>query len=110
MRLLVIGLLALIACQDSDVSRAVGARCDTSADCDDRCLPPSGDWPGGFCTIRCEVDLDCPGGAACIDEEGGVCAFSCLADAGCEFLGNGYTCKERNARGGVGTRMVCRGG
>jgi hypothetical protein len=102
-------MLALVACQDSDVSRAVGARCVDSSECDDRCLPPSGDWPGGFCTVHCEVDLDCPGLAVCIEEEGGICAFACSADPGCLFLGNGYKCVERDARGGAGKRMVCRG-
>lgn len=100
---------ALAACQSSDVSRELGARCDASDDCDDRCLPPSADWPDGFCTTRCETDNDCESGAACLEEEGGVCAFTCGIDIECGFLGSGYACKERGARGGAGTRMVCRG-
>ena len=102
-------VIALAACQSSLVSRELGARCDTSSECDDRCLMPGVDWPGGFCTIRCETDLDCPEQAACLEEEGGVCAYTCSADLGCTFLGQGYGCKERDARGGAGTRMVCRG-
>lgn len=105
----VVFVLALAACQDSDVSRELGARCDTSSECDDRCLMPGTDWPGGFCTVRCETDLDCDSDAACLEEEGGVCAFLCVDDAGCAFLGADYGCKERDARGGVGKRMVCRG-
>jgi|SRR4029079_12607662 len=101
--------LLLVACQHSDVSRELGARCLDSTECDDRCLGPNSDWPGGFCTIRCEQDYDCPEGV-CIDEEGGVCAFSCAADTACTFLGPGYHCIERDARGGVTKRMVCRGG
>lgn len=101
--------LALMACQDSDVTREVGARCSDSTECDDRCLAPGADWPGGFCTIHCELDADCPDGTACIEEEGGVCAFICFADPGCDFLGNGYLCKERDARGGITKRLVCRG-
>ena len=102
--------IVLAGCQSSDVSRELGARCDTRNDCDDRCLLPSADWPDGFCTIACETDLECPELAACLEEEGGVCAFLCTADPGCTFLGAGYTCKERDARGGAGKRMVCRGG
>ena len=106
---LAIAAALLLGCQDSYVSRELGARCDNSDECDDRCLGPSSDWPAGFCTIRCETDTDCPEDAACIEEEGGVCAYACVADVGCTFLGNGYGCRERAARGGVGTRMVCRG-
>jgi hypothetical protein len=102
--------IALAACQSSDVSRELGARCDSSDECDERCLLPGADWPGGFCTIHCETDVDCPSGAVCLEEEGGVCAFACGLDAECGFLGTGYTCKERDARGGAGKRMVCRGG
>ncbi|HEY5949183.1 MAG TPA: hypothetical protein VIV40_27005 [Kofleriaceae bacterium] len=110
MRWLTIVAIALAACQSSDVSRELGARCDRSNECDERCLQPSADWPDGFCTIACETDLDCPVDAACLEEEGGVCAFTCTIDASCTFLGPGYTCKERDARGGAGKRLVCRGG
>ena len=109
MRLAIIAI-ALAACQSSDVSRELGARCDSSSECDDRCLTPSADWPEGFCTIRCETDVDCPEDGACLEEEGGVCAFSCVDDLNCQFLGPSYACKERDARGGAGKRMVCRGG
>ncbi|HEX5060363.1 MAG TPA: hypothetical protein VFV99_13440 [Kofleriaceae bacterium] len=111
MRLAILATLALglAACQSSDVSRELGARCDNSNDCDVRCLSGA-DWPGGFCTIACETDVDCQADASCLEEEGGVCAFTCVSDAGCQFLGQGYTCKERDARGGAGKRMVCRGG
>ena len=76
---------------------------------DVRCLSGA-EWPGGFCTIACETDVDCQADAACLEEEGGVCAFTCTSDADCVFLGQGYACKERDARGGAGKRMVCRGG
>ncbi len=112
MRIAMITLaLALAACQSSDVSREVGARCDVAADCDERCLGPSTDWPGGFCSITCDSDGDCPTDAACIDEAGGgICAFTCLSDPQCSFLISGYTCHERDAHGGTpGKVMVCRG-
>lgn len=110
MRLLLLLALAS-ACQDSDVSRALGARCDRSAECEDRCLAPSEDWPGGFCTLTCDTDADCPNDAACIDESSsGVCAFTCVGDTGCVFLGGGYTCIERDAHeAGASPVKVCRG-
>jgi hypothetical protein len=102
-------LAPLAGCQDSEVSRVLGARCDRPADCDDLCLVPSEDWPGGFCTQRCTTDRDCPLDAACIEEDGGVCAFACDADPGCTFLGAGYECKQRDRTGDTGEVMVCRG-
>lgn len=110
MRLAVL-VIALAACQDADVSRAVGARCDRSAECDDRCLAPSEDWPGGFCTLDCDSDADCPADTACIQEEGGaVCAYTCVTDPGCAFLGTGYTCTERDPQPEGGAKVtVCRG-
>jgi hypothetical protein len=110
MRIAIVAVFAIAACQSSDVSRELGARCDTRNDCDERCLVPSPDWPGGFCTIACETDLECPEGGACLEEEGGICAFLCASNIGCSFLGAGYACTERDARGGAGKRMVCRGG
>jgi hypothetical protein len=105
------GLVPVAACQSSDVSRAVGARCDTDRDCDDRCLAPSSDWPGGFCTLTCASDSDCASDEACVDEEGaGVCLFLCQTDPGCAFLGNGYTCQERDAHvDSLPPAKVCRG-
>src|SRR5213075_2729645 len=95
--LLALALSTLAACQSSDVSRELGARCDKSSECEERCLAPSGDWPGGFCTISCDVDADCPSDAACVNEDSGaICAFTCASDTGCTFLGQGYTCKERD--------------
>ncbi|MCB9571282.1 MAG: hypothetical protein H6709_04250 [Kofleriaceae bacterium] len=113
MRPLLLGLvaasLAAAGCGGSDVSREVGARCDVSAECDDRCLMPGGDWPGGFCTLSCDSDADCPSDARCVDDEGGVCLFECALPADCGFLGAGWTCTTRDGRPD-GQVMVCRGG
>jgi hypothetical protein len=92
----------------SDVSLELGARCDTKDECAERCLAPSGDYPGGMCTVSCASDADCPDGAACVDEEGGVCLFACASAPNCEFLGDGWTCTAVDARGG-GQVMACRG-
>ena len=68
------------------------------------------EWPGGFCSITCDTDDDCPLEAACIDEAGGgVCAIACLADSSCAYLGAGYLCHERDAHGAGSKVMVCRG-
>ena len=105
-----LALVCLGACQSSDVSRQVGARCDHSSECDEQCLGPSADWPGGFCTIACDSDDDCPDDASCIQESSAaVCAFHCITDPGCQFLGAGYGCKERDRQGVAGKVMVCRG-
>jgi hypothetical protein len=93
----------------SDVSRDVGARCESKDDCNDRCLlPTQTEAPGGFCTLQCVDDGDCPGDASCIDLEGGVCLFSCSDDTGCEFLGAGWACLSRDGRPS-GQAMVCIG-
>ena len=94
--------LALVACQDSAVSRALGAECTTDHQCDDVCAT-GGAWPDGLCTLSCMTDADCPSEAACIGDLGGICAFRCAADPNCAFLGSAYRCKQRDQV------MVCRG-
>jgi hypothetical protein len=79
---------------DADVSRELGARCDRKAECDEQCLVPSEQFPGGFCTLSCVNDADCPGRAACATVEGGVCLFRCLEDVHCEFLGEDWFCRQ----------------
>jgi hypothetical protein len=108
---LLVLLATTAACQSSDVSRTVGARCDDQAECDDRCLTPSAEWPGGFCTVTCDDDGDCPSDTACIEEgNGGVCAFTCSDDNYCKFLGDGYACAERDTHPvGDAKVTVCRG-
>jgi hypothetical protein len=101
--------MTLGGCQSSDVSRALGARCDVSNDCDDRCLQPSNDYPDGFCTLTCETDDDCPSSSSCVTDEGGVCLFGCIGDTDCEFLGDGWTCMQESQQGSAGTVMVCKG-
>src|SRR2546423_8375581 len=104
-------IIALAACESSDVSRTLGARCDLNADCTQTCLGPDMNWPGGFCTTSCDSDASCPSGAHCVDEGGtnGICAFPCGVDADCAFLGQ-YTCQGRDRHNGGNKVMVCRGG
>ncbi len=58
-------------------------------------------FPGGFCTVQCDTDADCPGSSVCVDRDQGVCLFSCTAvDKAdeCAFLGSGWLCKSMSAR------------
>ncbi len=92
---LALSALTLVACQQSaEVSRAVGAMCDEKAECDERCMPPDALTPGGFCTLSCLNDGDCPADTRCADVEGGVCLFACQHDLQCEFLGQDWGCSE----------------
>ncbi len=104
-------LLVVAGCSsDDEVSRELGARCDTSSDCDDRCLPPETDYPGGFCTVSCIATNECPSSSSCADRDGGICLFDCADDRACAFLGAGWTCKETDAREQEGLKVkVCRG-
>ena len=109
----VLGAVAAVAtlgsCQSSDVSRAVGARCSTNSECDQRCLAPGTDYPGGFCTTACNSRNDCPNGSTCADREGGICLFECTVETDCEFLGANWHCKAADLRGGGIKVMVCAG-
>jgi hypothetical protein len=108
MRSALVLVVAIAACQSSNVSRDLGARCDGLADCNQACL--SGEpWPGGFCTTLCDDDLGCPDDAACVEEQGGVCEFRCMGDTDCVFLGVGYACTLIDDHGGGLKVMVCRG-
>lgn len=78
----------------SEISRELGARCDTADECVDRCLPPGAQFPGGMCSVACERAPDCPGATTCSDVEGGACLFTCDVDSECELrLGAGWACR-----------------
>jgi hypothetical protein len=98
-----IAVLAL-GCSSADVTRALGARCASEGECDELCLT-GGDYPGGFCSLRCGDDGDCPDGARCVQEQGGACLFKCENDDDCEFLGQKWACEGVQSASG----RVCRG-
>ena len=103
-------LLVLVGCSaSSDVSRTLGARCDVRAECEERCLPGGVVFPGGFCTLSCLDQGDCPEGAVCSDENSGVCLFACTEAVDCEFLGAGWDCLSKGLLP-EGEAMVCIGG
>jgi hypothetical protein len=86
----------------------MGARCDAKEECEERCLLDGPDYPGGFCTVSCLRDRDCPDGAACVQEAGGVCLFLCEVAEDCAFLGDGWTCGNRSLLPD-GEALVCVG-
>jgi hypothetical protein len=100
--------MVLAAC-GSDVSRSVGARCDVLAECEERCLTGP-EFPGGFCSLSCQVEDDCGGGGdiVCVDLEGGVCLFECQVAGDCDFLGPGWGCAPELSPAGEEV-MACRG-
>jgi len=109
MRAMILLAFVLAGCGGSDVSRSLGARCDRTSDCADRCLGPSSDYPAGFCTVDCTTAADCPDGE-CVEREGGVCLFTCSTPSDCAFLGPGWNCKEDDVRSDPQRKvLVCRG-
>ncbi len=104
-RLLFLSLAMLfVACgSNSSVSRDVGARCDRTSECTERCLPPT-TYSGGFCTLACESSDACPGTSLCADIDSsisaeavdGVCLFSCAQNEDCTFLGAGWECDYKD--------------
>lgn len=82
----------LFGCPAAD--RSVGAACRDDFDCRDECLE---DWPGGFCTLSCRDDRDCPPTSVCTDTRGGVCLLLCDGDRDCANMldDNDYECRSR---------------
>jgi len=112
MRVCIAVIIALAgACSDSNVSREIGARCDSSDECDQRCLVESEGYPGGFCTLVCDTSDVCPPGSECTERSGGACLFNCSGDGDCTYLGAGWRCQDVDRRGPPGGKVkVCRGG
>jgi len=109
---LVVGLCVALAAacgghHEGGIDKTIGAACGSDRDCDDRCYT-GGDFPGGYCSVSCESDADCPVDTFCMSESDGVCLFACPGFE-CARLGPGWECRERSRRGG-GTTTVCSGG
>ena len=103
---LVLSAIAAPGCGDDDVGfegDLVGGACDTSSDCQYRC--EDGDsFPGGTCTLPCNIDDDCPRGTHCIDRDDGLCLLACDVPADCR---EGYDCEGEENRGTGGDSLVC---
>jgi hypothetical protein len=108
-KLLALVLVLLAACgrDDGDIDSFIGAACDRDSDCDERCYLDSGTFPGGFCSIGCNSDQDCPSDTVCTNKSGGVCLFLCSA-VDCGRLGAAWQCKDKDNVGG-GKDNVCIG-
>ena len=102
--------LFVAACGGHDageIDDVIGAMCSTDRDCDSRCYS-GGDFPGGFCSIPCASDNDCPSDTFCMSESDGVCMYAC-PEFDCSRLGNGWECRDRDRQNG-GRVTVCSGG
>lgn len=102
-------MLLVSACgrDEGDVDEFIGATCGDDRDCDERCYRDGDKYPGGFCSIACNSDRDCPSDTFCVDENGGVCLFGCV-EFDCGRLGPGWVCRDRSRAGG-GNIDVCFG-
>ena len=110
MRFVFASLLVLAACGghgEGDIDETIGAPCTSDRECDARCYLDNGDYPGGFCSMSCQSDNDCPADTYCIQKDGGVCLFSCPA-FDCGRLGNNWGCHEKDRVSG-GKTTVCIG-
>lgn len=100
-------ITTLGACGEDDDGRfgpgstLVGAACSNDGNCQSRC-------EDGICTVSCDHDGQCPGGTACIDNHGGICAPLCGSNADCGGFGPGWECKSTDRRGHDGSVAVCR--
>src|SRR5262245_11912484 len=102
-------LLIAIGCGHGagGIDKTEGKACASDRDCDHRCYQ-GGDFPGGFCSVPCSVDGDCPSDSVCTSNEGGVCMFVC-PPFDCARLGPGWFCQSVDRREG-GQANVCSGG
>ena len=106
--IVILTALLVAACghDEGDIDDVVGAACSSDRQCDTRCFI-GGDFPGGFCSLSCATDNDCPGDTYCMQEAGGVCMFACPA-FDCQRLGPGWSCHDRDRLNG-GKINVCSG-
>ena len=72
-----------------------GAACLSGLDCSTGFCCREGLCPGGFCTIACGWDGDCPTGTVCADVGA---YFACMIYCGAGFpCRPGYVCRDRNS-------------
>ncbi len=101
------GLVLVIGACGHDsgtIDRTIGAACTADTQCDHQCFQGP-NYPGGFCSLSCTGDVDCPSDAVCADN--GVCLFACPA-FDCTRLGAGWGCHNVDHFGG-GRVSACIG-
>lgn len=103
--IVVCGFLLASACND-ELPILLGVGCTEDSVCEERCFVDADKYPGGFCSVTCASDDDCPLGSHCVDENGPLCLFEC--GDGCESVGPGWVCATRSRFGG-GNVDVCFG-
>ncbi len=108
-------LAALSTCGPDDVgpeSRMVGGRCTVDGDCVKHCVRGTR-FPGGYCTVSCLTDHDCPGGAICAGAldgiTDGICLATCQIAADCGGYGAGYQCDRQTSQSGGSGALACIG-
>jgi serine protease len=112
--IMVLTIGALLGCGADDVgpqSHMVGGRCTVDNDCIKRCVTGT-HFPGGYCTVSCTTDRDCPGGATCgaiSGLAGGICLAVCQIPADCNGYGAGYQCNRQTNQGGGMAALACVG-
>lgn len=107
--LVIAAVLLAAACrghEDNEIDDVVGETCETDGECAERCFRAE-ELPGGFCSLSCVHDDDCPDDTYCIAESGGVCMFACPPFE-CQRLGPNWFCLDRDRING-GTAFVCSG-
>ena len=111
---LVLLVVGPFACGVDDVGpqgHMVGGRCAVDNDCVKRCVTGTS-FPGGYCTVSCATDNDCPGGATCAAVSGitgGICLATCRVPADCNGYGAGYQCNRQTSQAGGAGALACVG-
>lgn len=104
-------LCAMItSCGDSHSPLNVGDSCSPTDECPGKCQVGGG-FPGGICTLECDLSSECPEGWSCVTKSSGICLKNCDSTASCQSeFGEEWVCDDEDLQDpGVGDRQVCIG-
>jgi hypothetical protein len=103
-----LALAGTAACDDNDndpYASSIGLTCRGDLDCAPGVSCEHGkEFGDGTCTYPCRDHIDCPGGSACVDVQGGSCLVACVDVSWCT---PGFHCKKRGDRIKPGESFVC---